>query len=101
MGFRFNKANPEWACRVAELIEFKEQHGHCQVKRRDGSLGRWVDNLRRRYKFLNRSDMSADLRMRLEELDAIGFVWDVKRKSGTRPKGAKASQGHAGKLWNV
>jgi Helicase associated domain len=67
-----------WDKRVQELVAFKERHKHCQVAMRDGSLGRWVDNIRHRYRDMNRHEMSRVMREKLEDLDRLGFVWHVK-----------------------
>ena len=68
---------------MAKLNAFKEEHGHCEVKKRDGTLGRWVYDVRSRYKNSNRDELKPDLRKQLERLDQMGFMWaSTKKKKG-------------------
>jgi len=66
-----------WEQRLADLLAFKAAHGHCNVPssyREDPSLAVWVFNCRRQRK-LGSLDTE-----RIEQLDAIGFVWSVRTR---------------------
>jgi Helicase associated domain len=56
-----------WNKNYAELVAYKEAHGHCNVPKESGSLGRWCHNQRHR-----RSQSTPD---RIAKLDALGFCW--------------------------
>jgi len=67
------KAKDErWERRFAQLLAFRERHGHCRVPakcREDAAFGHWVYNQRL---FKNTGKLSAERIRRLEE---IGFEW--------------------------
>jgi hypothetical protein len=56
-----------WDKKYAELVAYKEAHGHCNVPKESGSLGRWCHNQRQR-----RNSLSTE---RVAQLDALGFRW--------------------------
>jgi predicted helicase len=61
------------------LKAYKKEHGDCRVpktfKTKDGyGLGLWVSNRRRDYK---KGALSQE---RIDALDALGFIWDPKKK---------------------
>ena len=65
----------DWKTRFAELVEFKDQHGHCNVPMRDKDnkqLGKWVDRMRTEFKNGNLSDE------RIEMLNDVGFAWNIR-----------------------
>jgi len=65
IGFAWNVTNQEneerWEQRYIELVKFKEEHGHTNVKGRS-SLARWVQNQRKTYRarYENISDEDDD-----------------------------------------
>ncbi len=62
-----------WDAKLAELVEYKKQHGHCRVPRHHiptQKLGDWVFRQRREARLQR---LRPDRRQRLEE---IGFAWD-------------------------
>eukprot|EP00579_Thalassiosira_antarctica_P031831 CAMPEP_0201996616 /NCGR_PEP_ID=MMETSP0905-20130828/3777_1 /ASSEMBLY_ACC=CAM_ASM_000554 /TAXON_ID=420261 /ORGANISM="Thalassiosira antarctica, Strain CCMP982" /LENGTH=86 /DNA_ID=CAMNT_0048552063 /DNA_START=103 /DNA_END=360 /DNA_ORIENTATION=+ len=63
----------EWNEKYDLLVEYKKEHGHCNVPTKDiingHKLGRWVDNQRRLY---NKGTLLHD---RLHRLNEIGFNW--------------------------
>ncbi len=70
-------APDRWEQRLADLSAFKAAHGHCNVPstyREDPSLAVWVFNCRRQRKL---GTLAKD---RIERLDAIGFVWVVRKR---------------------
>lgn len=60
-----------WEHYLQQLMAFRDEHGHCNVKRRDGRLGGWVHDQRQAYK---KGKLTDDKVMKLE---AIGFVWSM------------------------
>ena len=71
-----------WERRFNELIEFKRQHGHCEVPQNyaeNTSLGTWVNKQRMEQKNRTEGKNSSLNDSRLERLQSIGFRW-AKRK---------------------
>jgi hypothetical protein len=60
-----------WMKKYEELQEFQEEHGHINIRVREGSLGQWAFTQRRKF----RKDELLEDRKQL--LDKIGFVWDI------------------------
>ena len=60
-----------WDEMFAELKKYKKKYKHCNVARRDGSLGAWVSTQRTTYKQNKLSQEKIDL------LESIGFVWKL------------------------
>lgn len=74
-----------WDMHFAALIEFKKQHGHCDVRVRSkqqptGSLGRWVEKQRSQYHSKNEGKDSKLTIDQIEKLDSIGFKWRVRHE---------------------
>jgi hypothetical protein len=63
---------PPFEERFKELVAFKEEYGHCRVKR-SHSLGEWVHNLRREYKKTGRLAVPE----RVDWLLELGFEFSV------------------------
>jgi hypothetical protein len=66
-------AQKSWESRYAELLQFKEAHGHCDVSVRDPenpSLGFWVFNQR-----TNRKSGKLTIEQ-VRLLDEVGFRWE-------------------------
>lgn len=55
-----------WEEKFKELVDYKEDHGHCDVPGNDEKLGYWVTKLRERPPEGDRKD----------RLDALGFEWN-------------------------
>jgi superfamily II DNA or RNA helicase len=70
LGFCWTPFTDVWNKRIAELIAYKEAHGHCNVSADSGVLGRWVANTRTNCK---NGVLSSE---RIAQLDAIGFCWN-------------------------
>jgi hypothetical protein len=58
-----------------ELQEFQEEHGHINIRVREGSLGQWAFTQRRKFR---KDELRED---RKQLLDKIGFVWDIGKES--------------------
>lgn len=68
--------------RRVQLLEFKEEFGHCNVPQRYGAnptLGRWCSNMRSAHKIKqreNKQGTSSGLsKHHIEQLEAMGFKW--------------------------
>lgn len=76
LGFTWRLVEQEaWQRMLERLIEFKDTHGHCNVPQKgdgDKRLGKWVNTQRTHFK---RGTLKSD---RVQQLDAIGFVWNAK-----------------------
>jgi hypothetical protein len=71
---RYNSRTCFWNDRYAELLNFRDAHGHTNVPTaysQNPVLAQWVLNQRARHK---RGDLSSD---RVAMLDAIEFCWDA------------------------
>jgi hypothetical protein len=68
-----------WKIKFAELMEFKQQMGHCCVPHTSGkhpSLARWVKTQRYQYKLKIEGKESTMTDERVVVLDEHGFIWD-------------------------
>jgi hypothetical protein len=79
-GFKWEVTTGEksWDERFADLLTFKEVHGHCDVPGKypnNPSLGVWVSNQRSNRK---RGELTSDQKKRLNE---AGFIWEKKPRS--------------------
>jgi hypothetical protein len=81
-------ADPKtWEERYAQLLEYKEEHGHVNVPQQYPQLGHWVHRQRQHYSKLKRGikctrSMTAE---KLEKLKSVGFVF-LTRKSPLEPR---------------
>jgi len=81
-GFVWDSHKAVWAERLEELKEFKKQYKHCNVPSRykpNHQLAIWVKRQRRQWK--NKIDRLPNCMTdeRQRALEAIGFVWDMKK----------------------
>jgi hypothetical protein len=67
---RFASDDVKWDTRFVELVEYKEKNGHCNVPRKTGSLGSWIN--RQRTLFTSKK-LKED---RYEKLLGIGFAFE-------------------------
>ena len=67
-----------WKSKYADFEKFKEEHRECEPED-DGvhSLGRWVNDQRKNYRWKNRGKPHHITDERIEMLSKIGFVWDL------------------------
>jgi len=73
LGFIWNKLEHLWEEGFKNLVQFKEEHGHCLVPHGYVTLNGY--QLRQWVQIQRASDLAKPKRERLDEL---GFVWDVK-----------------------
>lgn len=82
LGFIWQVRNrPEWDHRYSELLEYKEKNGNCKVPqhyKENKALGKWVAKQREQFKLLKHGKHSFLTEDRLEKLNAVGFVWQVR-----------------------
>jgi len=70
LGFLWNFRLENWDSFFSELVSFKKEHGHCDVRKYHGArLHRWIISQRDAKK---RDSLSFD---RTEKLNSIGFIW--------------------------
>lgn len=71
-----------WEARIQELQEYKNQHGHCNVPRKEGNgdLGKFVMNQRYYYKTRHEHKNSLTPE-RIQDLENLGFVWTLKGRT--------------------
>jgi hypothetical protein len=72
---------PSWREQFEQLVAFKRVHGHCNVPKRQGSLGFWVQRQRAQKRKLdeNRCLTTALWVKREKKLASIGFEWGRRR----------------------
>ena len=76
--FRTNEES--WNNRLAELKEYKEANGNCDVPclyDLNQPLARWVSRQRSQYKLYCENEASSLTPERIAALDEIGFRWEV------------------------
>mmetsp|Transcript_21006 Transcript_21006/g.44975 ORF Transcript_21006/g.44975 Transcript_21006/m.44975 type:complete len:442 (+) Transcript_21006:184-1509(+) len=79
IGFDFNKNHEHtWLQRLRQLKEYKRQHGHVNLGKKDGVLGAWADTQRTEYRFRVADHHSHLTDERIEELEALGFAWSIR-----------------------
>jgi hypothetical protein len=64
-----------WNKRLEELVQYKQEHGHCNVTREyapNPTLGNWVANQRRKHSGTQRPPFSEE---EYDKLDSIGIDW--------------------------
>jgi hypothetical protein len=69
MNTKTNSHHEKWNRFFMELVEYKETNGHCNIPRRNGTLGGWIMNQRSLFKS---KKLKAD---RHEKLVGIGFTF--------------------------
>ena len=78
-----------WETQLSMLVQYKTNHGDCNIPTRQGQLGMWVNTQRANYK---KNKLSQD---RIDRLNDIGFVW-AQRSGNSRkrqaPKRSRLSQ---------
>ena len=97
-----NQGSPDesWDVMFHEMAKYKEKYGDCLVPQKYGKLGGWVDRQRKRYKATQaekdgKSSVKHLSAEQIEQLNAIGFVWQVKptpkRKIASEPTVAEGA----------
>jgi predicted chitinase len=68
------------ARRLSELAEYRRLHGHCNVPNRyseNTKMAHWVVTQRKQYKVYQEGKKSSLTLSRIQELENMGFEWDV------------------------
>jgi hypothetical protein len=68
-----------WTEKFEDLIEFRNQYGHCLVPNafpHNPALAQWVKRQRYQFKLKNEGKRSTMSDERIRALDEVGFVWD-------------------------
>ncbi|CAE8659814.1 unnamed protein product, partial [Polarella glacialis] len=101
LGFVWDAGPPSWEQSFQRLKAYKQEHGHAAVPSKyvadDGcKLGLWVHNQRQARKGHRSSRLDPE---QIEQLDSLGFVWDVRTPSWERNfqrlEAYKQEHGHA------
>ena len=72
---RSRQVKKSFESRLEALRQYKQQHGHLNIERKDDkSLYKFCDNIRRR-----RGNPGKNLMEKIKALDEIGFSWEVAR----------------------
>jgi hypothetical protein len=81
IGFVWDSHVAAWEERKAELLDYRAQHGNCNVPRNyrlNVQLGIWVKRQRRQYKFFCNAKPSSMTTDRISTLESIGFEWELR-----------------------
>ena len=73
-----------WKQRLKELKAYKEKHGDCLVPfnyEHNAKLANWVSHQRKQYKEWLNDVHSTITQERIDQLNEIEFVWEVRGKS--------------------
>jgi hypothetical protein len=74
------KFREKWNLQYNKLKWYQQINGDCNVPRgweQDRSVGRWVDNKRKRYKEMKTGEAIMDSD-RIEKLEELGFQWRLR-----------------------
>ena len=66
-----NKHDEKWNTRFKELLDYRSEHGNCDVPVSQGKLGQWVSNQRRAHM------AEALAQDRINRLSSIGLKWTL------------------------
>ena len=66
-----NKYVEKWNARFKELLDYRSEHGNCDVPCRQGQLGNWVGCQRLAHK------ADSLTQERIDQLSSIGFKWSI------------------------
>jgi Helicase associated domain len=70
--------------RFQQLLEYRDKHGDCKVPQHykdNKALGKWTAKQREQYKLYKKGQHSFLTPYRLEKLNQIGFVWQVRSQN--------------------
>lgn len=80
-GFVWDSHEISWREKMQELAQYREQHGDTLVPssyRDNPQLATWVKCQRRQYKLYHEGKPSGMSPHRIEQLDRIGFCWEIR-----------------------
>lgn len=72
LNFIWSKADYQWQTRFQELLDYRDEFGDFNVPVKYKTLGQWAIKQRKQYK---ENTLAPN---RLEKLQSIGFVWDIR-----------------------
>jgi hypothetical protein len=81
--FVWNTNDARWMERYKEVVDFKEENGHCSVPDKytsNAKLGSWVRNQRVQYRNLTAGKKSTMTASRVSLLEKLGFEWSIRKK---------------------
>lgn len=83
VGFIWDSHDVTWREKLADLIEYRNEHGHCNVPStyKDKKLATWVKCQRRQYKLYWDGKPSAMNPERILELEKVGLEWEIRTTS--------------------
>jgi hypothetical protein len=64
-----------WNKQFDDLVKFHAQHGNCQVPRRYGKLGKWVESQQLAYQVMQEGSASPLTQSGIDRLNSIHFEW--------------------------
>lgn len=76
LSFPWTSRQARWNRNISGIKKFKEEHGHCLIPQ-NTKLGKSVNHLRLYYDQFSQGKPSPLTVDRVQELDELGFVWDV------------------------
>merc|ERR1719464_1738791 len=83
VGFVWDLHKSVWSRRLEELKDFRKEFGHCNVPSRyrtNHPLAVWVKRQRRQWRYKKDSQPNCMTDEKEYQLDALGFVWDMRKK---------------------
>ena len=92
LGFVWDSHQAAWSEKIQDLRHYQAQSGHCLVPssyKANPQLATWVKCQRRQYKLYWEGRPSAMTPQRINELESMGFVWEL-RSSTTSSSSPKA-----------
>jgi hypothetical protein len=81
IGFVWDSHTASWEERMQELMDYRNQYGHCNVPSNypcNRQLAVWVKRQRRQYKFFFGGKPSNMNQQRITTLETIGFEWELR-----------------------
>ena len=81
IGFVWDSHTASWEERMQELMDYRNQYGHCNVPSNYPSnrqLAVWVKRQRRQFKFFRGGKRSNMNQERITALEMIGFEWELR-----------------------
>mmetsp|Transcript_2194 Transcript_2194/g.3171 ORF Transcript_2194/g.3171 Transcript_2194/m.3171 type:complete len:389 (+) Transcript_2194:165-1331(+) len=88
IGFSWDAKDALWQERYKNLVEFKNEHGHCVVPTifaENQRLATWVKFQRRQYKLHLAGRPSYMTPGRIESLNSLGFEWTLRSSQTSKP----------------